>query len=125
MCSISGIVNGDKFEVQKMLSSMRHRAPDDQGIYKDDCICIGMGRLKIIDLYSSNLCPFENDQIILSYNGEIYNYKFLRNKLVKLGYKFKTRSDTEVLANAWIEWKEKVFDKLDGMYAFAIYEKKK
>ena len=124
MCSISGIVNGDKFEVQKMLSSMRHRAPDDQGIYKDDCICIGMGRLKIIDLYSSNLCPFENDQIILSYNGEIYNYKFLRNKLVKLGYKFKTRSDTEVLANAWIEWKEKVFDKLDGMYAFAIYEKK-
>ena len=51
MCSISGIVNGDKFEVQKMLSSMKHRAPDDQGIYKDDYICIGMGRLKIIDLY--------------------------------------------------------------------------
>ena len=80
------------------------------------------GKIKIIDLYSSNLCPFENDQIILSYNGEIYNYKFLRNKLVKLGYKFKTRSDTEVLANAWIEWKEKVFDKLDGMYAFAIWD---
>ena len=83
MCSISGIVNGDKFEVQKMLSSMKHRAPDDQGIYKDDCICIGMGRLKIIDLYSSNLCPFENDQIILSYNGEIYNYIELRKELKK------------------------------------------
>ena len=124
MCSIAGIIGGNKAEVNNMLESIKHRAPDDQGIYFDENICLGMGRLKIIDLKSQNLCPFENEHIVLSYNGEIYNYKFLRKELIKFGYKFKTNSDTEVLANAWLKWRTKIFEKLDGMYAFAIYEKK-
>ena len=125
MCSIAGITGEDTYhDVDKMIDFMTHRAPDDKGIYRDKFISLGIGRLKIIDLYSKNLCPYENEKIVLSFNGEIYNYKSLRGILSKRGYKFYTKSDTEVLANSWIEWGEKIFDKLDGMYAFAIYEKK-
>ena len=83
-----------------------------------------MGRLKIIDLKSQNLCPMETDEFVLSYNGEIYNFIELKN-ILKKKYKFKTNSDTEVLLYSWKEWGTKVFSKLNGMYAFAIYDKKK
>ena len=68
MCSIAGITNGNsKKEVMMMLESMSHRAPDDSGIYNDNNISLGMGRLSIIDLKSKNLCPFQNEKIILSF----------------------------------------------------------
>ena len=84
-----------------------------------------MGRLSIIDLKSKNLCPFQNEKIVLSFNGEIYNYKSIRKDLKKLGYKFKTTSDTEVLGNAWDKWGKNILNKIKGMFVFAIYEKRK
>ena len=83
-----------------------------------------MGRLKIIDLRSQKFMPNETDGLVLSYNGEIYNFIELKN-ILKKKYKFKTNSDTEVLLYSWKEWGTKVFSKLNGMYAFAIYDKKK
>lgn len=106
-----------------MLKTMTHRAPDDTGVYCDKDMSLGMGRLSIIDLKSKNLCPFQNNKIVLSFNGEIYNYKSLRKELERFGYKFHTSSDTEVLGNAWDKWGKKIFSKIKGMFVFAIYEK--
>ena len=83
-----------------------------------------MGRLKIIDLKSKNLVPFFDDNFVLLFNGEIYNYIELRQELKKYGLKFRSNSDTEVLFNAWKKWGENVFEKLNGMYAFCVYDKK-
>jgi asparagine synthase (glutamine-hydrolysing) len=123
MCSISGIINGTG--VDKMLDSQKHRAPDEQGIYKDKYIELGMGRLKIIDLGSPGLAPYQEDGLVLCYNGEIYNYLELKKELVKLGWKFRTTCDTEVLLKSWRQWGLKMFDKLNGMFAFAIYDSRK
>ena len=126
MCSIAGVTKSDNFQmISKMLDIMRHRAPDDKGIYKDNKITLGMGRLKIVDLVSENLCPYVNKDIVLSFNGEIYNFKEIKKELKELGYKFKTSSDTEVLALAWSRWGTKCFTKLNGMFAFAIYDRRK
>lgn len=123
MCSIAG--NSDRVQVKKMLKVMRHRAPDDEGIIDDGRFAIGMGRLSIIDLKSKNLCPHEEDGLVLSYNGEIYNYLELRQELKKRGWNFRTNSDTEVLLKCFREWGLKMFDRLNGMFAFAIYDKRK
>jgi len=123
MCSISGIVNGTG--AQKMIDSQRHRAPDEHGIYKDKNIELGMGRLKIIDLSSPGLAPYQEEGLVLSYNGEIYNYLELKKELKKEGWEFHTSSDTEVLMKSWRQWGTKMFDKLNGMYAIAIYDSKK
>ncbi len=108
-----------------MISLQSHRAPDDSGYHVDKNIFIGMGRLKIIDLKSRNLCPYIDDDVVVSYNGEIYNYIELRNELKKYNWKFKTNSDLEVLVNSWKQWGFKIFEKLNGMFAFCIYDKKK
>ncbi len=123
MCSISGIINGTG--VDKMLDSQRHRAPDEQGIYKDKYIELGMGRLKIIDLDSPGLAPYQEDGLVLCYNGEIYNYLELKKELAKEGWTFNTTSDTEVLLKSWRQWGLKMFDKLNGMFAIAIYDSRK
>ncbi len=123
MCSIAGAVNHKG--VEKMIKIQEHRAPDEFGVYKDEHIELGMGRLKIIDLKSSGLAPYQEGELVLSYNGEIYNYIELRKELIKLGWKFRTTSDTEVLMKAWRQWGVKMFDKLNGMFAFAVYDKRK
>ena len=124
MCSIAGIFKGTKKKVNKMLIAQEHRAPDGNGIYQDKHCSIGMGRLKIIDLKSINLCPRIEDDYVLAFNGEIYNYLELKKKLSK-NYFFHTTSDTEVLLNSWKKYNTKVFSHLNGMYAFAVYDKKK
>tara|TARA_B110001450_G_scaffold188638_1_gene176724 strand:+ start:1706 stop:2707 length:1002 start_codon:yes stop_codon:yes gene_type:complete len=126
MCSIGGVTDRDSYNlVNSMLDIQKHRAPDEKGVYKDENITLGMGRLKIIDLISENLCPYINEDLVLSFNGEIYNFKQLKKELQILGYKFKTQSDTEVLALAWHKWGTKVFSKINGMFAFAVYDIKK
>lgn len=127
MCSISGIVSSkiDKSKISAMIDSQKHRAPDDQGTYTDKFISIGMGRLKIIDLVTKNLNPLESSRYVMAYNGEIYNYKELKSELMFMGYNFFSTSDTEVLLKSWEEWGLKLFEKLNGMYAFAIYDKLK
>ncbi len=126
MCSIAGVTSTSHNKiVNTMLNLMRHRAPDDKGIYNDDKITLGMGRLKIIDLESENLCPYINQDIVLSFNGEIYNFKEIKKELKDLGFKFKTTSDTEVLALGWSKWGTRIFSKLNGMFAFAVYDIRK
>lgn len=123
MCSISGIIDGTG--VEKMIRSQEHRAPDEHGVYKDRNIELGMGRLKIIDLKSPGLAPYQEDGLVLCYNGEIYNYLELKKELQKKGWEFRTTSDSEVLLKSWRQWGVKMFDKLNGMFAFAIYDSKK
>jgi asparagine synthase (glutamine-hydrolysing) len=123
MCSISGIVRGTG--VAKMIACQKHRAPDESGIYKDAPLELGMGRLKIIDMKSPGLAPYREDEFVLSYNGEIFNYIELRKELEKKRWKFRTTSDTEVLMKSYREWGVKMFDKLNGMFAFALYDSKK
>ena len=126
MCSISGIVGaGNKAGVAGMMACQQHRAPDESGVYQDGAIALGMGRLRIIDLASPGLAPYCEDGLVLCYNGEIFNYLELKKELLQKGWKFRTTSDTEVLLKAWREWGVKMFDKLNGMFAFAIYDSHK
>ena len=125
MCSIAGIINGSLKSLKEMIYIQSHRAPDENGFFQNKNIFIGMGRLKIIDLKSINLCPNEDKDLVLSYNGEIYNYIEIRKELKKHKYKFKTTSDIEVLANSWKHWGYNMFEKLNGMFAICIYDKKK
>jgi len=120
MCSIAGAQTRDK--VEKMLDIQKHRAPDGEGIVGDKKFTVGMGRSAIIDLKSHGLCPYTEDDYLIAFDGRIYNYLELRKKLEKKGWEFKTNSDTEVLLKAWREWDVKMFDKLNGMFAFAIYD---
>lgn len=117
MCSIAGAESG----VRQMLQTMKHRAPDDEGVVNIGKYEIGMGRLAVIDLRSGGLCPFQDDEITLAFNGEIYNYIELREEL-RDSYEFKTDSDTEVLAAAYRKWGIGCLDKLNGMFAFAIFD---
>lgn len=123
MCSIAGIVGGDLKSLKQMIDIQKHRGPDDVGYFKDDNVAIGMGRLKIIDLFSNNLCPRIEEDNVLAFNGEIYNFIEIKNKLSKY-YNFETSSDTEVLLKCWKHYGLNFFSHLNGMFAFAIYDKK-
>ena len=105
-----------------MLDVMKHRAPDDSGIIDDGKFAMGMGRLKILDLDSPNLCPVTDGELVMTYNGEIYNYLELREELTQLGHEFSTESDSEVLLKAYRQWGDLCLDRLNGMFAFAIYD---
>ena len=74
MCCIAGSINGDLRLIKKMVSSMRHRGPDDKNFFSKENVSLGMGRLKILDLISDNLCLYNNEDLVLSYNGEVFNY---------------------------------------------------
>lgn len=124
MCSISGIVRGSFDEINKFILAQKHRAPDDNKSYVDENIAIAMGRLKILDLKSDNLCLIKEKNFILSYNGEIYNYKILKKELEEKGHHFKTNSDSEVVIKSYIQWGDRMLDKFNGMFAIAIYDKK-
>lgn len=117
MCSIAG--SKSKEEVKKMLFKMAHRAPDDEGIVENG-IWLGMGRLAINDLSSRGLCPIQYADMTLTFNGELYNFIEIREKLIKLNYKFTTKSDSEVLLKAFHAWGKKCLDKFNFMGAFAI-----
>lgn len=108
-----------------MLEIQRHRAPDEEGVFKDGPLELGMGRLKILDLVSSGLAPYQEDHFVLAYNGEIYNYPELRKELKQKGWNFRTTGDTEVLMKAWREWGLKMFEKLNGMFAIALYDQRR
>ena len=128
MCGICGIIDFnnkvDQNKVASMMRAMKHRGPDDEGIFSHENICIGHVRLSIIDLSKSGHQPMISDdnRYIISYNGEIYNYLELKKEL-KNKYRFYSESDTEVLLNAYIEWGQDCLDKLNGMFAFVIYDK--
>ncbi len=101
-----------------------HRGPDGEGIYAEGPFAVGHRRLAIIDLTSAAHQPMRSadGRYVLAYNGEIYNFNELRAELQALGYAFNSRSDTEVLLNGFSAWGEKVLDKLNGMFAFAVWD---
>jgi len=127
MCGIVGaLIFDDKdVETQKivlMASAIAHRGPDHQGLYSDGPFCMAMRRLSIIDLSSGNQPLFnENKTMWIIFNGEIYNYKTLSHELKNLGHSFTTNSDTEAILHGYEEWGENVLRKLNGIFAFAIW----
>lgn len=133
MCGITGIFSENKISrfdvelVQKMNDIQKHRGPDDEGIYSGAHCVLGHRRLSIIDLSSDGHQPFssEDGRFHLVYNGEIYNYIELREELEGLGWQFRTKTDTEVLLKAFLEYGERCLSKFNGMFAFAIYDSQK
>ncbi|MBM3253394.1 MAG: asparagine synthetase B, partial [Candidatus Omnitrophica bacterium] len=135
MCGICGIIDfsGKKIEEQTirvMCSKMRHRGPDDEGIYinkKTTSVGLGHRRLSIIDLSSSGHQPMSNeDQTVwIVLNGEIYNYKDLRCDLENRGHVFKSNTDTETVIHLYEEYGEDCVKELRGMFAFAIWDERK
>lgn len=126
MCGIAGFVDRNKTKdniIKSMTDNLIHRGPDDFGFYIDEKVALGHRRLSIIDLKGGKQ-PIEDDNYVIIFNGEIYNYLELKEEL-KNKYKFKTKSDTEVLLKGFEEWGIDVTKHLRGMFAFAIWDKKK
>jgi asparagine synthase (glutamine-hydrolysing) len=126
MCGIAGIISAkaNKEQLQQMLKLQQHRGPDHTGNYFDPGYCaLGHNRLSIIDLSEKANQPFKDNsgRYHLTFNGEIYNYKELKEEL-KTHYNFKTGSDTEVLLAAFIVWGKSCLTKLNGMFAFGIWD---
>ena len=132
MCGIAGILSSSKSvtlnELKSMTDAISHRGPDGDGHWIDNNKTTGLGhrRLAIIDLSCEADQPmkYQNDRYSLIFNGEIYNYIELRERLVRNGCKFKTSSDTEVLLALFDEKKEKCLEDLDGMFSFAVWDEK-
>jgi asparagine synthase (glutamine-hydrolysing) len=125
MCGICGIIGEpNKYLLKLMCNSLIHRGPDSEGYYIDNHVGLGVRRLRIIDLKTGDQPIHNEDETVwVVFNGEIYNFIELRNEL-KSRHKFYTNTDTEVLVHLWEEEKEKMLDKITGMFAFAIYDSK-
>jgi asparagine synthase (glutamine-hydrolysing) len=130
MCGVSAIYEFDRlsFSSQQILDSMNasqhHRGPDGQGVYIDDYVGLGHTRLAVIDIDSGQQPLVDaTESVVVTYNGEIYNFKELTCELKALGYRFNTDSDTEVIVNAWLAWNSKCVDKFNGMFAFVLWDR--
>ena len=128
MCGFVGFtnkINDASIVLGKMMDRIKHRGPDSDGKYVDEQIAMGFRRLSIIDLSDQGRQPIFNEDksLVLTFNGEIYNYKDLREELVASGHKFYTHTDSEVLIHGYEQWGEDMLDKLRGMFAFVIFNK--
>ncbi|MEO0237485.1 MAG: asparagine synthetase B, partial [candidate division WOR-3 bacterium] len=133
MCGINGILDfSEKLDsnsleqlINVMNNSIIKRGPDEDGIFVDKNVAFGMRRLSIIDLQKGKQPIFnENRTLLIIMNGEIYNYKNLKEHLLSKGHKFTTNSDTEVVLHIFEEYGVNAFNKLNGMFAIAIYDLK-
>ncbi|NNK13884.1 MAG: asparagine synthase (glutamine-hydrolyzing), partial [Desulfofustis sp.] len=131
MCGISGLYlkHGESAErsmLEAMAGTMEWRGPDAAGFHSDNHLGLAHRRLKVIDLSDDANQPMhaEAGRYSIVFNGEIYNYRELRAELEAKACKFKTNSDTEVLLKAYIEWGEKILTRLNGIFAFAVYDKR-
>src|SRR5262245_58204388 len=129
MCGIAGVLNlaGEPVApstVKRMTDAVAHRGPDGEGQYTSGNVGLGHRRLAIIDLSDAARQPMASHdgrwQIV--YNGELYNFRELRTELEPLGHRFRTRSDTDVLIAAWAQWGTRSLERLNGMFAFAIWD---
>ncbi len=130
MCGIAGIfnLNGEPVSqviLRKMTDAIAHRGPDGEGFYIDSFIGLGHRRLAIIDLSPTGHQPMstEDGNYIITYNGEIYNFPALRIELESLGHKFRSKTDTEVVLQAYVQWGAECLKRFNGMFAFAIWDK--
>jgi asparagine synthase (glutamine-hydrolysing) len=133
MCGITGIFayaesqrTWPQQDLDSMVNKLTHRGPDDKGMYLEPGLFFGHTRLAVIDLSQAGHQPMlsADKRLVISYNGEIYNFKEIRKELEALGHRFVSRSDTEVLLAAWQEWGQRCIEKLDGIFAFALFDRK-
>lgn len=131
MCGIAGIIDFGKFasrekrnaSVRKMNATILHRGPDEGGFFEDENAALAMRRLSIIDLSGGQQPIYTQDKTIgIFFNGEIYNFLELKADLLKKGYQFQTKSDTEVLVHLYEEYGQKMLPMLRGMFTFCIYD---
>src|SRR3989344_239974 len=127
MCGILGFNWNDRRLCENLAKCLDHRGPDQDGIYTDKSISLGHRRLSIVDLSPSGRQPMSNKEkdICIVYNGEIFNYKEIKAELKKKGYTFSSQTDTEVLIHSYAEYGEGMLNRLNGQFAFCIYDKKK
>jgi len=132
MCGIAGqfVIDGDQVDsdlLHRMSATLAHRGPDGDGIYISDRIGLAHRRLAIIDLSETGHQPMSNTEktLWIVYNGEIYNYKELREDLKNLGYVFRSESDTEVILHAYAAWGPDCISRFNGMWAFALWDTSK
>lgn len=128
MCGFVGFTNAidnSNKVLGEMMDKIRHRGPDSEGRYIDECIAMGFRRLSIIDITNSGNQPIFNEDKskVLFFNGEIYNYREIRKELEEKGHKFTTHTDSETLIHGYEEFGEKLLDRLRGMFAFVIWDK--
>ena len=128
MCGINGIIDLNKCinleqSIASMNNSLAHRGPDAKGVYVNNNVALGHRRLSIIDLSKAANQPLVSidENYVIVYNGELYNYKALKKQLTN--YNFKTQTDTEVVLASFITWGENCLQKFDGMFSFAVYNK--
>lgn len=130
MCGIAGMVAlregappPHRADLEAMAAALRHRGPDEFGLYRDQSAGLAHARLSIIDVATGQQ-PMADSQgtLWIVFNGEVFNYIELRDELVALGYRFRTRSDTEVVVNAYHAWREKAFERFNGQFALAIWD---
>jgi asparagine synthase (glutamine-hydrolysing) len=134
MCGIAGFINNNiiynynnKTILENMINKLEHRGPDEKGFYIKNKICFGHKRLIVIDPIGGKqpMMLRENDKdIVIIYNGELYNTNEVRNKLIKQGQRFISYSDTEVILKSYICWNKNCLEHLDGIFAFAIYDER-
>ena len=125
MCGINGFNFKDENLINQMMSLTSQRGPDGSKTYIDDKISLSHNRLSIVDLSKRSDQPFEYENLVLSFNGEIFNYKNLKKDLISKGYKFQTTSDTEVLIKLFHFHGIDAFKKISGIFAISIWDKKK
>ena len=129
MCGIAGILALDgapapMMLVKAMTDAIAHRGPDGEGQFTDGPVALGHRRLAIIDLSPAGRQPMTtaDGRFVISYNGEVYNFQELRAELQAKGHQFRSRSDTEVVLAAWAEWGSRSLERLNGMFAFALWD---
>lgn len=127
MCGFVGFLNdcdNTKNVLELMMDRIKHRGPDSDGMYVDDDIALGFRRLSIIDLKNGSQPIFNEDSsLVMVFNGEIYNYRQLREELIKKGHTFRTETDSETIIHGYEEFGEELPNKLRGMFAFVIWDK--
>lgn len=129
MCGIAGLFHLEIAKpvapgrIQAMIDAQVHRGPDGEGVWTAPGVGLGHRRLSVIDVAgSSQPMATEDGQLIITYNGEIYNYQEIRAELLKLGHRFRTAGDTEVILNGYRQWGSAILSRLNGMFAFAIHD---
>lgn len=131
MCGVAGILHGDDYPaspilLKRMTDAIAHRGPDGEGSFVDGSYAVGHRRLAIIDLSPAGHQPMasEDGRYVISYNGEVYNFNELRVQLEAKGHRFHSRTDTEVVLKAFNEWGAKALNRFNGMFAFAIWDRR-
>jgi asparagine synthase (glutamine-hydrolysing) len=132
MCGITGLFDTrgrrdfDRALLQRMNDSQAHRGPDGEGVHVEPGVALGHRRLSIIDVASGQQPLYNEDgSVVVVFNGEIYNFQSLIPELQALGHVFHTRSDTEVIVHAWESWGERCVERFRGMFAFALYDRRR